>query len=201
MQPAKRGERRRPVLQQHGFRHLELEPVDGEAAVPQRLADGLAEPRARELHGRKIDRQLDRGRPARRFAAGFAQCPRADVDDQSRVLGNGDESVRSDEAALGMPPAQQRLRAAHLHPIEIDERLVVYLQLVACQRLAQVPLQLAALVRPGVHFRLEELVGAAPCILGGVQRHLCLADQLVGRHTFAGHDDADARRHAHVMTL
>ena len=57
---------------------------------------------------------------------------------------SGMNSRRRDEAALGMVPAQQRLQAADLVALEVDERLVVELELAVGQRLAQIELQLAA---------------------------------------------------------
>ena len=45
------------------------------------------------------------------LAAGLAQHPAPDRDDQARLLGERDELVRADQAALGVLPAQQRLDA------------------------------------------------------------------------------------------
>ena len=52
--------------------------------------------------------------PARRLAAGGAQHPFADLQDQAALLGDRDEDRRRDGAALGMLPAQQRLEADDL---------------------------------------------------------------------------------------
>ena len=47
------------------------------------------------------------------------------------------------EAALGMVPAHQRLEAADLVALEIDDRLVVQLELAVGERLAQIELAAA----------------------------------------------------------
>ena len=92
-----------------------------------------------------------------------------------------------------MVPAQQRLEAGDLAARDVDERLVVQLELVGEQRLAQIELEPAALLHLRVHFRLEEVVGAAALGLGAVERHVGVAQQLVGLVAVGRrHGDADA---------
>ena len=50
-------------------------------------------------------------------------------------------SAGGDDAALGMVPAQQRLEAADLVALEVDQRLVVQREFAVDERAAQVPLE------------------------------------------------------------
>ena len=59
-----------------------------------------------------------------------------------------DELIGSHEAALWVAPAQQRLKPDHHLPIELDQRLVVKLELVALERVAQVALDRHPLDEP-----------------------------------------------------
>ena len=74
------------------------------------------------------------------LGAGLPQHPLAERHDQPGLLGERNELGRRDHAALGMVPAQQRLEAADLVALEVDERLVVELELAVGERLAQVEL-------------------------------------------------------------
>ena len=96
-------------------------------------------------------------------AAGFAQHPAADRDDQAGLLGEGDEVARADEPALGVLPAQQRLDAAITRPSEQPhDRLVVQLELAALECALQVGPQLEAREHARVHLGLEQR-GSRPC--------------------------------------
>ena len=92
-----------------------------------------------------------------------------------------------------MVPAHQRLEARRPRRSQISiERLVVQLEFVGEQRLAQIELELAALLHLRVHFRLEEVIGAAPVGLGAVERHVGVAQQLIRLVTVGRrHGDAD----------
>ena len=67
-----------------------------------------------KLHRREIDGDLERLRPRRRLAAGLAQDPFADRDDEAALLGERNEVAGRDQAALRMLPAHQRLEADDL---------------------------------------------------------------------------------------
>ena len=53
---------------------------------------------------------------SRGLAAALAQDPAADRDDEAHLLGERDELVGADQAALGVAPAQQRLDARRPTP-------------------------------------------------------------------------------------
>ena len=128
------------------------------------------------------------------FAAALAQDPAADRHDQAGLLGQRDELVGADHAALGVVPAQQRLDAADRPVLQADDRLVEELELIGRQRALQVGAQLQALQHALVHLGLEEAVAALAVALGDVHRRVGVADQLVGvGHAVLGGDrDAEA---------
>ena len=59
------------------------------------------------------------------------------VSDQPRVLGRGQELVRSEEATGWMLPANERLDAADLAALECELGLVVHGQLPRLERMSQ----------------------------------------------------------------
>ena len=71
------------------------------------------------------------------FAAGRAQHPFAEVDDDARIFGNGDETVGRDEFAIRRLPAQQRFGAHGAARGQVDLRLVDDKQLVLAEGRAQ----------------------------------------------------------------
>ena len=97
------------------------------------------------------------------------------------------ELERSDGAALGVLPAQQRLHARHVAPGEVHDRLVAQRELVRVERALEVALELQPRERPGVHLGLEDLVVALAVVLGTVHGHVGVAQQLLG---VAGRGDA-----------
>ena len=101
-----------------------------------------------------------------------------------------------------MVPADQRLEAADLAARDLDDRLVIQLEFVGDERLAQVELQAPALLHLRVHFRLEEVVGAAAFRLGAIERHVGVAQELVGLVAVGRrHGDADAGADDHLMAV
>jgi hypothetical protein len=91
-------------------------------------------------------------------------------------------------------PAQQCLRADNRAVAQRDQRLVVKLQLVAFECLAQVPLELDAFKHSGSHRSVEELVAIAARLLGAVHRQVGIANELRGgQGSPVGDGDPDAR--------
>ena len=140
------GERRLVVLQQHRFGDLQLQPLRpaGREAASAREHD-LDQMPALELHRREVDGDLDRRRASCAAAAQACRSAHSPIGTISPVSSaSGMNSAGRHDAALGMVPAQQRLEAADLVALEVDDRLVVELELAVRQRLAQIELQLAA---------------------------------------------------------
>ena len=122
--------------------------------------------------------------------------PAADRLDQPAVLGDRDELAGVEQAALGVVPAHQRLDAGDLAGAEAIDRLVVQLELVALERVAQLALGLEAAHGAGPHLGVEELAAGAAALLGPVHRGVGVADQQLGvdgsRVGGPGDGDADA---------
>ncbi len=91
----------------------------------------------------------------------------------------------------GWCPAQQRLEALDAEIGEIDDRLVMDFHFIVRQRLAQVALDLLVLEQAALHLGVEQPDAVAPCGLGFIERHVGMAQQLVGIAGFAGDGNAD----------
>ena len=133
------------------------------------------------------------GRPFCRLGARRPQYPLSDRHDQAGFFRKRDEFGGHDQAPLGMMPAQQRLKAADLAALEIDDRLVVEFELAIGKRAAHIPFEIAAGMHEFVQFGLEETERTAPAILGGVQREVRFLQDLIGIGSVARCDgNADA---------
>ena len=154
-----------------------------------------------QLHHRQVHRQPHPPAalvPQPALAAGGLQHQLADRDDQAGLLGHRDELARRDIAPVGVAPAGQHLEGADLAGAEIDLRLEERLQLVAVDRLVQLPLQAHALQRRLAHRRGVHLDAAAAALLGPPQRQVGVHHQrpavaaVVGE---AGHAHAGGQPH------
>ena len=194
LQAPERAERDVGVLHGERLGDLELEQPRRQPGFLERLRHHLGELRIVELPRREVDRDLqaalgaDEGRPA----AGFAQHPFADLEDQAALLGDLDELARRHQAALGMLPAHQRLVADHFAALRLDDALVVQPQLALADGAAQIGLEREAPRGRLVHLLGEELVVGAPELLRVVHGGVGVADQRLGIAAVVGeHRDAD----------
>ncbi len=168
-----------------------------EARLGERVADvghdvALVDLPRREVDG---DRQLParlRSQHARAVPAALVQHPPADRQDQARLLGDRDELVRRDHAALRVAPPQERLHAGRLAVLQAHDGLVVQLEPAFGDRPLEIAAQLQAGEHPLVHLWLEEPVAALAVALGDVRGGVGVADQLVGRRPVARASDRDA---------
>ena len=141
------------------------------------------------------------GGPVARFDTGAAQHPFADRDDEADLFGQGHEFGGHHEAARRMAPPQQRLETADAVEFQIVDRLIIDLELVVLERVAQIELQQPARLQARVHFRFEEPPGAAPVRLGAVKRDIGAFEQLVeGDAVARGQRNADARADRDAMS-
>ena len=101
-----------------------------------------------------------------------------------------------------MAPAHQCLEPADAPRAEIVDGLVVELELLAHQRLAQVEFEGTAGLEADIHRRLEEAPGAAPVRLGAVERDIGVLEELVAGGAVAGRKaDADAHPDAGAVAV
>jgi hypothetical protein len=77
----------------------------------------------------------------RRVLAGARQQAAAHRHDHAAALGERDEDVGRDEAALAVDPARERFDTARAAAGHVDDRLVVELELVAQDRVLEVALE------------------------------------------------------------
>ena len=101
-----------------------------------------------------------------KIARGLVHHVDAEVDDQSGLLGDGEEILRHQPALARMIPAHQRLETGDGTVLEPDDRLVHHLDFIALDRLAQVALQRQPVVAVGAHRRDEDLDAVAALPLG-----------------------------------
>jgi hypothetical protein len=115
------------------------------AAALQGGADELGQVGLAELHRRHVDRDAQQRRarlmPTHRLGARLLEHPGPDRHDQAAVLGERDELIGADAAALGVVPAQQSLDPDHTPTGDVDLRLVLKLELAALERMREVTLQ------------------------------------------------------------
>ena len=106
-----RRKRRVVVLHQHGFGHLEFEPVCRQAGCRETIDHRQRKRRVSELDRRDIDGDADVTRPIHGLDARPPEHPVADGVDQSGFFRDRNELERRNHAAFRMMPAQQRLAA------------------------------------------------------------------------------------------
>src|ERR1700733_8579828 len=151
----------------------------------------------RHLHGDAYPVTSDV--PCRSPVASFFHHPAADRHDQPGFLSKRDEVLRRDVALLGMLPADACLESCHLACAEVIDRLVEQRELTVGECCVQLHLEHASSLDHGAHVRVEQCVAVLAGGLGGVQRELGVAQQIVGVRV-AAKRQANAGRHEEVGT-
>ena len=122
---------------------LETEGVGIDAGVVEDLLDLLDEVGSSELPCGEIDADRERLRarellvPAVHGAAGLAEDPGVEEEDEAGVLGDADELVGIDELGGGLAPADEGLEADDFVAAERHDGLVVELELVVFESAAE----------------------------------------------------------------
>ena len=192
------GGRRGALLHQDALGQLEPQALGRHAGLAQDGGELVGQRGLRELAAGEVDGQagkVDRGvgGPARELAAGLAQHPAPERDDQPALLGDGDERAGEHDALARVAPAHERLDPDDPALVEVDERLVVELELVALERVAEVVLELEALGHAPADGGVEELVARAAVVLGALHRGVGVAHERLGVVAApVGDGDADA---------
>ena len=171
-------ERAGALLQQHGFGDFELEPPDRQFGGGERALHHSDQVLAAELRGRQIDRELDVVGPGGGVGAGLAQDPFAERADQPDFLRERNEFVGRNHSAFRMPPAHQSLDTAGAQRDDIDDALIVNLEFLARDRVAQIHFERAPQPRFGIHLVLEEAVIVAAFALGAIEREVGILQEL-----------------------
>ena len=186
--------RRFQVAEQRALGELELEPVGVEIGLLEDALDHVDEVGAAELQRRDVDGD-GQARPALAVEAGAPQHPLAELDDEAGVLGDRNEIRRRDLAGGRMVPARQRLDADHDRAAGVDDRLIGGGEAVVADRVQQIAFQELALRKVGVHRRVVDAGAVAAFVLGAIERHVGVA-QDVGGVAGAAVDHGDADRGA-----
>ena len=140
-------ERLADVLRASGFWSMRSDSVSsrspsGDRCRPlPRIARSVPRARLSQLAGGEVHGQLEvAARAELRFQLRGARSrglehPRADGDDEARVLGDRDEVERRHRAEVGRIPPHQRLERRRRRPVsEVDDGLVVQHELVVLER-------------------------------------------------------------------
>ena len=193
-QPQHRQFRGVEVAEERALGQLELQPVGVEIGLGQDALDHLDEVGAAELQRRDVDGD-GQARPGAAVEAGAAQHPFAQIDDQAGMLGDRNELRRRDLADGRMVPARQRLDADDLFAAGIHDRLVGGGEAVVLDGVEQVAFEELSVGQVGVHRRVVDAGAVAALVLGAIERHVGVA-QNVGGVAGAAVDRRDADRGA-----
>ncbi|MNJ48167.1 hypothetical protein D3C77_433540 [compost metagenome] len=165
------------------------------AGVAQGFGDIMNHVAATELGWRHVHRDHDLQRPGLGLGAGFAYDPVAQQDNKFRLLGQGDEAIRRQQAQARVSPAHQRFHRGNSYAIDLEARLIVQHKLIAANALQQLVLKRALFHQGGVHLRGEVAPGVLACTLGAVQGQVGVANQVTRRTRILSrehHAQADA---------
>ena len=176
----------------------------GSSPAVQGLQIVSTSPASRNCSGERLTAMRDMLGPACRLQARLLHHPFADRADQSRFLGNGDELARRQQTALGVTPAQQRLRAEN-PPVGRGRRSVdIPARTPGAATLARVRLARPPLLQALVHFRVVKPPAATPVGFRTVEREIGGFHQRAGIAAILrrpGNADADADPHQLAVEL
>src|SRR3712207_2836661 len=96
--------------------------------------------------------------------------PSPNLVNQADFLGEWDEVVGRHQAPGRVAPPDKSFKPANGVCFQVDQWLVVNLEVVFCERPAQIELQGTALLYFRVHAVLEEAARAAPSRFGAIER-------------------------------
>ena len=126
-------------------------------------------------------------------SAGLLEQPRPDRGDNPGLFQYGHERLWVDDASHGMPPAQERLHAAHVDAVKFEYRLIENEELVLLEGLPEIGLELEPLHPGGLHLGLEPDVTIPSPGLRLTEGDGCVAEEIV-RLVPVICRDADTRR-------
>ena len=191
------------VPHQRGLGDLQNEQGRIDPAGVQRVADVVDQLVGLELTHGDVDRNAcptPPRLPARRLPARLVEYPPADVDDEAALFENRDEDIRRDGALGRVVPAQERLHALDLNPVQIEERVVEQAELVVLERRLEVRLEGEPFLGRRLHGVFEEDGLVASRGLGPVERDVGVTEEVLGRGAVAdGDPDAGRDGDRHVV--
>ena len=168
------------IVDQHALGDFEHQPRRRDVVLGQHVGDELDQRRIAHLHRRQIDGHVEAG-PAPGIGQRAAQHEFAEPSHQPGLLGHRRRTARRDRAAHRMGPAQQRFGADDAGAVGRHDRLVMHVERLVLERAPQLLFEEAAVVELDIHRRLEMRDAAALLLLGGAEREVGPAHQLVAR--------------------
>ena len=191
------------VLQQRRLGDLDLQAIRREAGFGDELHDVLRQLRVAELDRRDVDRELEVRWPGLRFLKRLLDHADGQRSDEPRLFRSFDERLRLQEAAGRRAPAGKRLEADQFTRGEIDQRLEEGDELAILDAAADILLKLHAVGHLPLQLRIEpgEAVPSGP--LGGVEREIALAKDvlLLLQASDIGEADRRGNESLHVADL
>ena len=181
------------LLRRHALARSSARRLGAAPGGRERGGDPLRRGRGRRAGAPQVDRHGScRAPPARTPRA----APTRRVGTISPVSSaSGDELVGTEQAALGVVPAHERLDARDAPVGELDDRLVVQRELAAVERAAQLALGARRSARAPRMRASKSSKPPRPRVLGAVHRRVGVAQQVARRaSSLPDERDADARR-------
>lgn len=189
------------------FLYLDGEQRWVQVGTGQDPADDIGDAPVHKLLHREIDHDteivtVECSLPVADLAASAGQHPLADPVHQPDILQYGQELQRSNPPMLRVIPAQQCLHCDDLSATEICDRLVLEIELVVPDGIAQVGFELNASRHLGMYRPRIEVVGVPATFLGAIHGDVCRLQQAARIIPALGKGrNADARRDRYVVTV
>src|SRR4051812_655256 len=172
------------VLDGAAFGDLQLYQPGLDPRFVENCADTLDDVALRELARRQVDADLgsvitpEFPLPSERLAAGLAQHPKAERNDEASVFGDGYEIARREKTFLRMLPAYERLEAGQRLVGQCNDRLIVQDELTAEQPLSHIVFYVQPRFGEGVHVRPIDFDARLPEVLGLEHRKVGVTQQV-----------------------
>lgn len=169
-----------------GFWDFKLERGRIESTLLQSGADILNETRMSELFAGDIDRNGEARKggkssvPGMELAAGVAENPVTERDDESRVFGDIDELVGRNETEAGRLPADERFKAGDAAGGQIKDGLVQETEGVLAEGGTQFLFELEALLGALMQEFVEDFTTGAAEVLGAAHGDVGVLQQGLG---------------------
>ena len=172
------------MTEHHGLGDLQVQAGGIHAGGGQHIVNAIDEIVGMELLGTDVDRQLGHVDPVLLpgdiLGTGLMQHPIADVDDEIRLLCDGDELRRRDQGPPRRLPADQRLHPDDVTPFDHVLGLIVEGQLLIVEGTAQLVVNEQAPISLQLHGGIEETPRLAARRLGLIHGGVGLLEQVPG---------------------
>src|ERR1700678_1737085 len=140
--------------------------------------------------------------PCHRGSTGLTQNPPSDLVQEPHVFCNWNESHRWNERSVLFGEAYQRLEPNEVPVRHFTQRLIVQLESIVDDSVADNAFKLDACLQLGVHFRQEEPDTIATVCLASIECEICTFQQSLRGDAVGGRDrDPDAYSRYDLMVI